>query len=54
MQDQRNWRAGAGAGVKASFEASLGAGKNDFGHEFAVLLAYKGSLRGCAAAFGPI
>ena len=37
MQDQRDGCAGAGAGVEAAFKAPLGAGENDFGHEFRVL-----------------
>ena len=32
MEDQRDRRAGAGAGMETAFEAALGAGKNDFGH----------------------
>jgi len=49
MQDQRNGRAGTGAGMETSFEASLGSWKDDFGHEIVVLLD-KVALSGCAAA----
>ena len=32
VEDQRDRRARAGAGMETAFEAALGAGKNDFGH----------------------
>ncbi len=54
MEDQRDRRAGAGAGVETAFEASLGAGKNDFGHGCVCSRTTNGPPRGCAAALGPI
>jgi hypothetical protein len=53
MEDHRDRGAGAGAGMETSFEAPLGAGKNNFGH-YLVVLANKVRLGGCAAASGPI
>jgi cysteine desulfurase len=32
MQNQRDWRAGAGPGMESTFETPFGAGENDFGH----------------------
>jgi cysteine desulfurase len=39
MQDHGDWRARAGRGAEATFEASFGSGENDVGHGTCVVLA---------------
>ncbi len=55
MEDQRDGRARPAAGVETPFEASLGAGENDFGHGcFGSHNDRRPLRRRCAAASGSI
>ena len=54
VKDQGNWRAGAGAGMETSFEASLRTWENDFGHVSGVRSRIRWAAHGCAAASCPI